>query len=811
MRGDGIGVWDKAVGECTGQAYAGYIDIDLQPLVAWVTRKRTRREDEWAREVAADCSAILQLLDMPDADTPSRLTVRHILGQIVRIRNKTKAHGAVGPDFFQRANRHYINAVSQILRDSPIVRWEWFHLSVRAEKDNVRAIRLEGLNPHHVHMAEAEKLRPDIDGLHFRCHAKGHLFHSGGLLRTNRECSAFTFPNGAYTEKGVAEFLDYGTGRVEHVELPKYLQPPTPLPASATEGAATLDIYGNIFGNLPPRPDRYVRRERLEEELLTRMRDRNHPIITLHGRGGIGKTSLALHIAHLICDEPSSSYDHVLWISARDLELKPSGATDVRRAVADLKTICCTLGRLLDIEPSTDSLARLLQDPIALNANGILFIFDNFETLDNPREVHRFLDTHTHLPNKILITSRERAFKGDYPIEVGGMEYQEACQLLMQEASRLNIEGIMTEVDRNEIYEYTDGHPYVMRVLLGEIAKEKRRIPLKGFVPRRSDLLNVVFERSFNRLSEEGRWTFLCVSNWRSVVPELAIFVVLGLRGLDADKGIEECLRLSLLDRHDLLDGMPGYNAPELARLFGKKKLDGDPDRLLIREDLELLQLFGPLQLGRVVSVDAQTLVQRLTEELIAQGASSDASQTQRLDEIITSVAELYPSAWLDVVRFRKAIDADSDRIDEAFRRACEEVPYNKDVWVARAEFAKSQRNEVTEIASLVSAVDADPTDVQFIREAAGRLCQYVDSHKWEIPVARRGVYVASVRSHMERVAGQLDATGLSRLAWLFLLEENKNGAWKYATMGCEKDATNSHCLKILERLDEGGYRPLGD
>jgi hypothetical protein len=45
-----------------------------------------------------------------------------------------------------------------------------------------------------------------------------------------------------------------------------------------------------------------------------------------------------------------------------------------------------------------------------------------------------------------------------------------------------------------------------------------------------------------------------------------------------------------------------------------------------------------------------------------------------------------------------------------------------------------------------------------------------------------------------------LDATGLSRLAWLFLLEDNQDKAHEYASLGLTKEPDNRHCLRIIER-----------
>ncbi|MBC7821157.1 MAG: hypothetical protein IAG10_30080 [Planctomycetaceae bacterium] len=129
-------------------------------------------------------------------------------------------------------------------------------------------------------------------------------------------------------------------------------------------------------------------------------------------------------------------------------------------------------------------------------------------------------------------------------------------------------------------------------------------------------------------------------------------------------------------------------------------------------------------------------------------------------------------------------------------------MPNNKDAWLKRAEFSGQHGDDSTRIACLVSAVDTEPTNPGLVSEVAWQVCRYINDHLAEIPKARRGVYLASIRSHMEKLSESLDATGLSRLAWLFLLEDDQPNAWKYANEGCKKDSANGHCIKILERLD---------
>jgi len=317
------------------------------------------------------------------------------------------------------------------------------------------------------------------------------------------ECSSFLLPNGGLSATNSGEFIDYATGDTERVDLSRYALPPAPLPPSETEGLPDLDVQSNVFGNLPSRPRGYVHRPLLQEELLARLLDKNHPIITLHGRGGIGKTSLALWAAHEIASRSEPPFTSIVWFSARDVDLRSTGPAAVRAAVFDLKSVSRAYASMFRIEPSERSFAEVLQNP-ELDGTGRLFIFDNFETFSDARQLHKFLDTYTILPNKVLMTSRERAFKADYPIEVRGMEVEEARRLLAAVSRDLKIEGILTAEAIESIYEYTDGHPYVMRLVAAEIAKERRYVPLKDLLPRRIDIVNAVFERSFNKLSRMG-------------------------------------------------------------------------------------------------------------------------------------------------------------------------------------------------------------------------------------------------------------------------------------------------------------------
>jgi hypothetical protein len=455
-----------------------------------------------------------------------------------------------------------------------------------------------------------------------------------------------------------------------------------------------------------------------------------------------------------------------------------------------------------------EALAKALQEPNGVSSKGILFVFDNFETLSDVRGLHKFLDEHTHLPNKALITSRDRAFVADYPIEVRGMELNEAEQMLVEAARSLNIERLMTPDAIDRIYAYTGGHAYVMRVVVGEMAKDGCYTPPAQVMGRRQDIVDAVFERSFNKLTEAGRNIFLLVANWKSNVPEVGLIVVLGVRGIDAMAGLDECRRLSLVYLMELPDSQSFYSVPQLARGFAHKKLQGDPDRLVIQQDLATLQKFGVVSSIPTGDDSESRLIAQFSNECFGEIGNGEEA-VSRADRLLEALSNSWAPGWRKLAAFRRQSGGEDESVAYALRRAVEEEPFSKDAWLDRAEFARESGDDAVRIASLVSAVDADPNDVDLVREVSFQLCRYVNSHINEIPKARRGVYVASVRSHMQRVAAKLDATGLSRLAWLFLLEDNVTKAREFANKGCELDSTNSHCLKILLRLDGQSNDPF--
>jgi hypothetical protein len=807
IRADGLGEWESCIREAASQQQVvSYMPPEFQPLISWLAKKRSGPSEEELvfQNVHKQANEILELLGVEAPTYTKSLTVFHLLVLLAQIRNKTKAHGAVTSDFYASANQKYFTLVSLLIATCPVTTWKWIYIR-RRDTNSLAGQLLNGLAPRHLRVDELAGVHAHgSDGIYIQPTDSQRLFYNGELLRTNRQCDEFYFPNGGATATGNAEFIDYGRGAYTQLPIPEFQRLPLPLPPSETEGLSKIDVQSNVFGNLPQLPSEYVRRPGLETELLERLKDRNHTIISLHGGGGMGKTTLALHAAHELSKESIPVFDQIIWFSARDVDLTISGEKTVKPNVVNINDVAKRLNQVLaplGIEASVESFSEMLRVPHSDHPRGTLFIFDNFETFADTKGLHIFLDQHTHIPNKVLITSRERAFKADFPIEVRGMEFPEANELMRQTARELGKEVLLNDDIIDKVYQFTGGHAYAMRVMIGELAKEGKYVPPAQVFNRRESIVDAVFERSFNKLTEAGRWVFLVVANWKAEVPELSLFVVLGARGLDVDQGVQECERLSLVSPHDTETLGRIYTCPQLARIFAKKKLQGDSDKLLIDEDLSALQKFGVYTVFASSKKKGGVQFEKFVEHcrnMMRQG-EVDKDKGNRLLE---GLANMWPEGWLHLAEYRRDAGFTDTETSYAFRRAVEECPFNKFAWIERAAFAQKTGDFQAEVASLVSSVDADPQDVEHLRDVAFRLCQFMNDHKADIPFTRRGVYLASVREHMRRHANVLDATGLSRLAWLYLLEENIDQAHHFASLGCTKEPYNPHCLRILERVD---------
>ena len=401
-------------------------------------------------------------------------------------------------------------------------------------------------------------------------------------MHTDPDVADFFFPNGGFKNSSFELHSLITDSRLNGDAMP-YLATASERPPSETEGKGELDCVGHVFTNLPSLTHGYVHRHHLEEEARAVMTNDRHPIITLVGRGGIGKTSLALAILRDIAE--TERYQVIIWFSSRDIDLLMSGAKPVQPRVLTAREISeeyltligeIAAARDQKINPTVVMAEHLRKSPLGPT----LFVFDNFETVRSPVDLFQWIDTNIKLPNKAVITTRFRDFKADYPVEVSGMEQEEAEALVAQTAASLGIEKVIGKKERDLLIEKSNCHPYVIKIMLGEIANAGTFSKPIHLMVRKEEILDALFERTFANLSPMASRIFLTLSGWHSLVPKLAVEALLlrhGNDGGDPEAGIDQLIRMSLIERAVAGDGADFLRGSAHCFAVWSSKIGGEP------------------------------------------------------------------------------------------------------------------------------------------------------------------------------------------------------------------------------------------
>lgn len=634
------------------------------------------------------------------------------------------------------------------------------------------------------------------------------------LVVSDPDATDFLFPNGQFRNTEY-EVLSYITNERRRVDGSAFLAPPTTLPSSETQGKPALDPQGNLWGNLPEAPADYIQRPSLEERLKEALLHERHEIVTLNGPGGIGKTSLALSVLWKLGTEHKLRFEAVVWFSARDIDLLPSGPRQVRPHGLSIDDFANEFAQLMapserntkgfkPVEYLSSALTHTLLGPT-------IFVFDNFETVVSPAELFRWLDIYIRPPNKILITTRTRDFVGDLPIEVPGMTEQEAGRLVDTVARRLGITELMTSEYHRELYEESGGHPYVIKILLGEVAKERQARRPARIIADQEHILQALFERTYNVLTPAAQHVFLLLSSWRSIVPALGVEAVVMRNAeerIDVRAAIDELKRLSLIEEHTASEGEELFlSVPLAASAFGRRKLNASPLKVFIETDLELLRTFGAARKEDVRS-GVRPRILRLIKRL-AEKVSTGQESLETYQPMLEFMASRVPTAWLDIAQLYKEEESAQGIAwaKDAMRRYLESadstVPAAQ-VWFQLAGLCRASRDPQGEMHALIEMADMPGINAEELSRCADTVNRLLADAKREgrqlFQTEERKYLIGKLAAKLEQCRDNLDATDLSRLAWLHLHLNNEPRAGALVREGLQLDPDNEHCLSLAAK-----------
>jgi hypothetical protein len=652
VRAQGIGAWSFELQRLmTGPGKTSFRH-SASPIVAEVTQRFSNSSDSWQAESLRRLNLAERALNAAPSARTEKTAMIAFFTRFANIRNKYD-HGSQLLSQVSEAGRHLSESLDIVVENSRLLQIPWC----------VAITTFSGKRRLHALADASVKVSGELPTSGTFLAFDDTLFPLN-LVNAIGNGEEVFFANGQFNSRDATyEGLSYLTGLHTRLNGSMYINEPQSLASSESEGLPQLDLQGETWGNLPPAKDDYVRRVDIEAELIEELVDSEvDPIITLGGPGGIGKTSTALEVLHKIADR--GDFDLILWFSARDVDLLDAeGAVAVRPKVLSFADAAQSYAHLVaEMGYDVSNTEAAFTNALRGTADRTLFVFDNFETILEPTTLFNTLKSHLRLPNKLLITTRFTDFKGQYPIDIRGMAFAEFQNLVSSTASRLGIVHLVLETPDyvRSLHRETFGHPYVVKIVLGEIARDGRIRHVERILAKRDDILDALFQRSFERLSLPAQRTFLLLCSWRSIVPLVALDAVQRRSGnaenIDVEAAVEELAVSSMVEilRPNEKEDPRWVNVPAAAFKFGSGRVRHHSYTPEILADSKYLRLLGPL---KTVAIDAETLdltyfFARSAEALAAQSLAKD----QVLD-VTMHLARAVPGAWRSAARALHRVD----------------------------------------------------------------------------------------------------------------------------------------------------------
>lgn len=795
VRADGIGEYADIIADIVTGSAANYLprcvrDVELVELNSKLN------DGTWQLDAVRNINGCLEALGASGNTISKKSSLKIWFSNFSVLRNKTKGHGSITPSQCSSVIESLENAIFPLIENSSVFKRNWAYL-------------FQNMNGKYRVSCFGNSTK-QFDYLKSSCEYK---FQNGvyiytdtprcvTLIKSNAELTKYLVVNGNF-DGNQFEVHDYYQNLNEREDASAYVEPPQSLPNSITCGSK-LSVIGDSFTNIPICHEEYIQRDELEEELHRVLLDEDrYPIVTLKGRGGIGKTSLALHVINDVLHRNPERFNIAIWFSARDIDLTPEGPKQVKAVVINQQDISFEYFRQVgnDRISKKNIIDDFSKELTSSSLGKALFVFDNFETLSCPIEIYEWLSTFVRNPNKILITSRlNRNFKADYPIDVKGMNESQCRELILSTAKKLNITNLLTDDYLNKLIEESDGHPYVIKIILGEVCKAGKASEIKRIVSGKDKMLDALFKRTYATLSIAAKRVFLTLSSWRSVIPYIALESVIMRsenENMDFDAVIDELEKSSLIEIVERKDDL-FISVPLAASIYGSQELDVSSMKIQILNDRQLLMEFGAGNARGKATLESH----------ISRKVKALKERIKTFDDFMREISSLeylsskYPNIWYDIAYFYNKFGC-VEKEKGCYREILKvEREHSKriELWKKLRDLSFSDNDWEGESAALLEIVNIPSVPYEDISDAAQRINKYYSENSSNDDLSRNFL-IKVVINKMEGRIKEANAVDCSRLAWLFLNMQIEHSALKYAKLGLTKDDKNLHCQNLVKKL----------
>jgi len=308
-----------------------------------------------------------------------------------------------------------------------------------------------------------------------------------------------------------------------------------------------------------PQPDygHFIGREQELTKVIGLLNHSRSYMITIDGIGGIGKSALALEIAHRLRLDYKNipineRFEAIIWTSAKRNTLKADrGIVNRQQKLQTLDDICKTIAITLGIEESVRSQPEERFELVCreLTKQRTLLIVDNLETVDD-EAVMEFLQDLLPEPTKAIVTTRHR-INVAYPVRLRAMPWEDAEKLIEQECRRKEV--TLTDEQKRKLYDRTGGVPLAIVWTVAKIGFGSSIDTILARLGNRTDdIARFCFEETIERIKNRDAYKLLlalALFKGDANREELGYVAGFGEDELSQEKGLEELEVLSLVHR----------------------------------------------------------------------------------------------------------------------------------------------------------------------------------------------------------------------------------------------------------------------